>query len=179
MVLERNGAYVQEIIGIDNTLTDKAKSLGALAAGISGTGPAFAIITEKGKGKELADSMDCETLVTHTRNKIITFKGGKVIGKVDVPPSKSYTHRAILVSALSGGKCIISNPLDSFDTRATCEAARSMGARITSSNGKLIVESNGLHSPDWTIDVQNSGTTMRLMTGIAALFDKEVTLTGP
>jgi len=177
-VLERNGKYVQEIIGIEEPLTERAKSFGALAAGISGTGPAFAIVTEKGKGKELAESMGCDTLVTHTRNKIITFSGGKVEGKVDVPPSKSYTHRAILVSALSGGKCIISNPLDSFDTRATCEAARSMGARITSKDDCLIVESNGLHAPDWTIDVQNSGTTMRLMTGIAALFDTEVTLTG-
>ena len=177
-VLERNGSYVQEIIGIKDPLTEKAKSLGALAAGISGTGPAFAIIAEKGKGKELADSMGCDTLVTHTRKRIITFRGGKVVGKVDVPPSKSYTHRAILVSALSGGRCVVSNPLDSFDTRATCEAARSMGAKITSQDGSLVVESNGIHAPDRMIDVQNSGTTMRLMTGIAALFDKEVTLTG-
>jgi len=177
-VLERNGSYVQDIIGIKDPLTEKAKSLGALAAGISGTGPAFAIIAEKGKGKDLADSMGCDTLVTHTRNRIITFKGGRVVGKVDVPPSKSYTHRAILVSALSGGRCIVSNPLDSFDTRATCEAARSMGARISNEDGSLVIESDGLHAPDRTIDVQNSGTTMRLMTGIAALFDREVTLTG-
>ena len=177
-ILDKNGAFVQKIIGNDDDLVNKAKGLGALAAGISGTGPAFVIVTEKGKGKEMAESMGCNTIVTKTRNKLITFKGGNTNGAIDVPPSKSYTHRAILISTLSGGKCRISNPLDSFDTRATCEASRSMGARITSSDDSLIVESNGLHAPDWTIDVQNSGTTMRLMTGIAALFDTEVTLTG-
>ena len=177
-VLSKNGAFVQRIIGDESDQALKAKELGALAAGISGTGPAFVIVTEKGKGKEMADTIDGNTIVTSTRNRLITFNGGSTVGSVNVPPSKSYTHRAILISALSGGKCKISNPLDSFDTRATCEAARSMGARITKSNDNIIVESNGLHAPDWTIDVQNSGTTMRLMTGIASLFDADVTLTG-
>ncbi len=177
-VLTKNGSYVQNIIGDEHELTKKAMDLGGLAAGITGTGPAFVILAEKGKGKAIADSIGCRTMTTTTRNKEIMFKGGNTTGEVDVPPSKSYTHRAILLAALSGGKCIISNPLDSFDTRATCEAARSMGARITESEGSLIVESNGLHAPDWTVDVQNSGTTMRLMAGIAALFDTEVTITG-
>ena len=177
-VLTKNGSYVQNIIGNDEGFTDRALSLGALAAGITGTGPAFAIIAEKGKGRDIAGSMGCRTMLTSTRNRDITFNGGHTVGEVQVPPSKSYMHRAILLAALSGGKCIISNPLISFDTQATCEAARSMGARVTESEGSLIVESNGLHAPDWIIDVQNSGTTMRLMTGIAALFDTVVTITG-
>ena len=176
-VLTANGSYVQDIIGNDERMTEKAMGLGALAAGITGTGPAFVVIANKGDGERIAGSMGCRTMITTTRNKDITFRGGSTVGEVEVPPSKSYTHRAIL-AALSGGKCIISNPLDSFDTRATCEAARSMGARITESNGSFIVESSGLHAPDWTVNVQNSGTTMRLMAGIAALFDSEVTITG-
>ena len=104
----------------------------------------------------------------------ITFSGGSAKGSVKVPPSKSYTHRAIIMAALSGGRCVISNPLISFDTKATAEAVRSMGASVTETDGKLIIESDKLHAPDRTIDVQNSGTTMRLMTGISALRSKGV-----
>lgn len=108
----------------------------------------------------------------------ITFNGGCARGTVAVPPSKSYSHRAIIMSALSGGRCEIKNPLVSFDTRATAEAVRSMGATVEETGYGLLVESNGLHAPDRTIDVMNSGTTMRLMTGISALFDSETTITG-
>jgi 3-phosphoshikimate 1-carboxyvinyltransferase len=106
------------------------------------------------------------------------FRGGSTVGTMYVPPSKSYTHRAILMAALSGGRCLISNPLDSFDTRATADAVRSMGAKVTETEDGLIIESKGLHAPDRIVDVMNSGTTMRLMTGIAALFDSPVTITG-
>ena len=108
----------------------------------------------------------------------ITFNGGCARGTVDVPPSKSYTHRAIIMAALSGGRCRISNPLCSFDTLATADAVRSMGAKVERTDYGFLVESDGLHAPDRIIDVQNSGTTMRLMTGIAALFDSETTITG-
>ncbi len=108
----------------------------------------------------------------------ITFNGGSARGTVKVPPSKSYTHRAIIMAALSGGKCRISNPLISFDTMATADAVRSMGASVEKVGEELIIESSSLHAPDGTIDVLNSGTTMRLMTGISALFDSEITITG-
>ncbi len=108
----------------------------------------------------------------------ITFNGGCARVTVDVPPSKSYTHRAIIMTALSGGRCRINNPLFSFDTLATADAVRSMGAKVERTDYGFLVESDGLHAPDRTIDVQNSGTTMRLMTGIAALFDSETTITG-
>lgn len=108
----------------------------------------------------------------------LTFNGGCARGTVDVPPSKSYTHRAIIMAALSGGRCKIRNPLCSFDTLATADAVRSMGAKVERTDYGFLVESDGLHAPDRIIDVQNSGTTMRLMTGIAALFDSETTITG-
>ncbi len=108
----------------------------------------------------------------------ITFSGGKANGTVSPPASKSYTHRAIIMAALSGGRCDISNPLDSFDTRATADAVRSMGATVDWTDGHICVISKDIHAPDRTIDVLNSGTTMRLMTGISALFDSETTITG-
>ena len=108
----------------------------------------------------------------------IVFRGGRAEGKVSPPPSKSHTHRAIIMSALSEGRCEVSSPLLSFDTRATMDGVRAMGAGVTEREGSLTVECESIHAPDRTIDVMNSGTTMRLMTGISSLFSEKVVLTG-
>lgn len=108
----------------------------------------------------------------------IIFNGGKIAGITTPPSSKSFTHRAIILSSLAGGPCKVSNPLISFDTEATMDAMRAMGARISVNNGSVHIESDGLHAPDRAIDVRNSGTTLRLMTGIAATFGSRTTLTG-
>lgn len=108
----------------------------------------------------------------------ISFAGGELKGTVSPPPSKSHTHRAIILSALSEGRCTVSNPLLSFDTRATMDAVRSLGAEIVERDCALDINCTRIHAPDKTIDVMNSGTTMRLMTGISSLFDRNVTLTG-
>ena len=108
----------------------------------------------------------------------IVFRGGRAEGKVSPPPSKSHTHRAIIMSALSDGRCEVSSPLISFDTRATMDAVRAMGAVVTEREGSVTVECESIHAPDRTIDVMNSGTTMRLMTGISSLFSEKVVLTG-
>ena len=51
----------------------------------------------------------------------IVFRGGRAEGKVSPPPSKSHTHRAIIMSALSEGRCEVSSPLISF-SRSTSSA---------------------------------------------------------
>ena len=175
-VLTKNGEAVGSIVD-DGGIAKKAMALGALAAGVTGTGPAVAIIAEEGQGHRIAEKLGRVSIMTTTRSEI-AFQFDDVKGKVDVPPSKSYTHRAILMSALSRGRCVISNPLDSFDTRATMDAVRAMGAEVIADGGKITIDSTNLHAPDRTIDVLNSGTTMRLMTGIASLFDVPITITG-
>ncbi|MCQ2070960.1 MAG: shikimate kinase [archaeon] len=65
--LTLNGKLIARVTGEDTGIIDKALGLGALAAGISGTGPAVAVVTESGKGKELAEKLPCNTLVTETR----------------------------------------------------------------------------------------------------------------
>ncbi len=97
---------------------------------------------------------------------------------MSVPSSKSYTHRAIIMAALSEGRCVVRRPLRALDTEATADAMRSMGASVEPFEDGLLVEARGLHAPDRAIDVLNSGTTMRLIAGIAALFDSDVTITG-
>ena len=66
-VLTENGRYVEGLIGERTGLAEKALKEGALAAGITGTGPATAVIAEKGDGKRIAEALNCRTIVTRTR----------------------------------------------------------------------------------------------------------------
>ena len=66
-VMNENGRHVAKIIGDDSGLADKARKEGAVAAGISGTGPATAILANKGDGERIAAAMGCRTIITRTR----------------------------------------------------------------------------------------------------------------
>ena len=62
-----NGRLIAEVTHTDNSIAEKALGAGALAAGISGTGPAIAVIAEKGHGKSISDELPCTTILTETR----------------------------------------------------------------------------------------------------------------
>ena len=101
--------------------------------------------------------------------------------EVVVPGSKSYTHRIIIASALSDGVCRIRNPLISEDTLLTMQALRQMGVRIDEpARDQIIVSgSSGALAPCADrIFLGNSGTSMRLLTAVAALGQGTFTLTG-
>lgn len=102
----------------------------------------------------------------------------RVVGTVRAPPSKSYTHRAIVLAALSGGRCQIARPLRAEDTDATIDGLRAFGAEIQEQGENLNVQAPSLRPPPGTIDAKNSGTTLRLLTGVAALFEGLTTVTG-
>lgn len=98
-------------------------------------------------------------------------------GEVYAPPSKSYTHRAILITALGPGGRVI-RPLISADTRATISASEAFGAHVTQNNDVKIDGVSGKpQTPDDVINVLNSGTTLRFCSAVAALTDGAV-LTG-
>jgi 3-phosphoshikimate 1-carboxyvinyltransferase len=99
-------------------------------------------------------------------------------GTVTAPPSKSYTHRAIVLGALTHDRFTLRNPLVSDDTKATLEAMSAVGADVGASTGHIKIHCERLKPPKRVIDARNSGTTMRLMSGIASLLDAPVTLTG-
>ncbi len=103
----------------------------------------------------------------------------KLRGAVEIPGSKSYTHRALLTAAL-GEKSRIRNPLVSSDTLATKDACEALGARITEVGGDWVVEGVGgvIDFEEDVIDVGNSGTTLRFITPLAALSDKWIEITG-
>ncbi len=102
-----------------------------------------------------------------------------VNGTVNAPPSKSYTHRAIAIAALSK-KAQVNNPLISEDTKATIRASEAFGAVIEAKKDSLFVKGfdGNLQTPDNVIDVANSGTTLRIMTAVASHADGATVLTG-
>ncbi len=99
---------------------------------------------------------------------------------VTVPGSKSYTHRALIVSALSNGISTIVNGLDSEDTRLTRDALIQMGAVIRPDASGWNVQGMNGHLKPCASDIflGNSGTSMRLLAGICVLGEGKYTLTG-
>jgi 3-phosphoshikimate 1-carboxyvinyltransferase len=106
------------------------------------------------------------------------FSGGVLNGRFKAPPSKSYTHRAIILASLAKGTSTIHDPLVSFDTVSTMQAMTAMGAVIEQHDNELKIIGNGIHSPAGALDVGNSGTTIRLLSGVVSSLDSHITLTG-
>jgi 3-phosphoshikimate 1-carboxyvinyltransferase len=100
-------------------------------------------------------------------------------GTVAAPPSKSYTHRAILAAGYGDG-ATVRDPLVSADTRATMRAVEAFGGSVEQRDGDLVVEGfdGDPAVPADVVDCANSGTTMRLVTATAALADGLTVLTG-
>jgi 3-phosphoshikimate 1-carboxyvinyltransferase len=99
---------------------------------------------------------------------------------VTVPGSKSYTHRALIVSALSDGECDIQNGLDSEDTRLTRDALRQMGISIDQrpASWRVLGNHGRLQPCRLPIFLGNSGTSMRLLAAVCALGKGKYILTG-
>ena len=104
-------------------------------------------------------------------------------GEVTVPGDKSITHRALLLAALSGGRCTLRSALAAGDTRATAAALRRLGVQVgrLGGRGAVTVVGGGLRPcrpPAGVLDCHNSGTTARLLLGLLAGHGFEARLTG-
>jgi 3-phosphoshikimate 1-carboxyvinyltransferase len=100
---------------------------------------------------------------------IVSIERSLISGQVTAPPSKSYTHRAVIISALGPGG-VVRSPLISADTKATISAVESIGADVRLDDDLDIVGVSGNpNTPDNVIDVDNSGTTLRFMAAVCAL----------
>ena len=101
-------------------------------------------------------------------------------GNVKCPPSKSYTHRAIAIASLAEGKSTISNPLISRDTIATISGCKMLGIKIEKANENVncieILGRNQFETPKDIINAENSGTTIRILTSMAALVKNGYTI---
>jgi 3-phosphoshikimate 1-carboxyvinyltransferase len=102
-------------------------------------------------------------------DKIEITRASRLSGEITPPPDKSISHRAVMFSSIAKGKGVVRNFLRAQDTESTMEAFRALGIEIEDRGDTLVVHGRGLHglteAPD-VIDCGNSGTTMRLLTGV-------------
>ncbi|SSC10384.1 3-phosphoshikimate 1-carboxyvinyltransferase [thiotrophic endosymbiont of Bathymodiolus puteoserpentis (Logatchev)] len=112
-------------------------------------------------------------------SKFITQPAKKLLGKLKVPGDKSISHRSIMLGSLANGITEVSGFLQGEDALATLEAFQKMGVKIERDGDKVTIHGVGLYGlkqPDSALDLGNSGTSMRLMSGILAAqnFDSEL-----
>jgi len=108
-------------------------------------------------------------------------KGNGLKGEITVPGDKSMSHRAIMLASLADGKSEISGFLDGEDCLATIEVFKKMGVNISRREGVFIVEGKGLKGlkdPSGPLDFGNSGTSVRLCSGVLAAQEFSSTLIG-
>jgi 3-phosphoshikimate 1-carboxyvinyltransferase len=85
-------------------------------------------------------------------------------------PSKSVTHRALVAAALADGESTLRHPLDADDTRATRDGLAALGVTVRAAGDGWVVQGSGGRIPGGgTLSLGESGTTMRLLTAVAAL----------
>lgn len=93
---------------------------------------------------------------------------GTATGKVRAPPSKSYTHRATICSAMADGTSKVMEPLRSDDTEVTAKVCSMLGADIRWDEYMEIEGKGGFRTPEDILDCHGSGTSIRLLTALAA-----------
>ena len=102
-------------------------------------------------------------------NNLIVNNSRPFLGKLMIPGDKSISHRSIILGSLAKGKLIITNFLKSDDCLHTISAMRSLGAKITDHKEQIMIEGIGLNNikkPKNIIDAGNSGTLIRLLSGL-------------
>ena len=113
--------------------------------------------------------------------EITLHRTGAVELRVAAPPSKSYTHRALIAGALASGTTRIKNPLHADDITLTARALEQLGIPIQEEDDGFVIEGCG-GSPacpaEPLLDLGNSGTSLRLLTSTALLCETPVVLTG-
>jgi len=102
-------------------------------------------------------------------------------GELVPPGDKSISHRALILASLAHGESAIEGLLEAEDVKATASACRQLGAEIRTHKGTTLVRGTGdtgLRAPGRILDMGNSGTAMRLLTGVLAAQDFDSELTG-
>ena len=102
-------------------------------------------------------------------------------GELTVPGDKSISHRAVMFGSLAQGTTRITHFLEGADCLSTISCFRKMGIDIEKTDGEVLVHGKGLHglsAPSEILDVGNSGTTTRLISGILAGQDFDCELNG-
>ena len=103
---------------------------------------------------------------------------GPLRGRLRMPGDKSISHRALLLAALAEGRSRIEGLSDGADVTGTRGAIEALGAATDDEDGAVVVDGGTLREPADVIDVGNSGTTIRLLTGLCSAFPFLTVLAG-
>ncbi len=110
---------------------------------------------------------------------VVTAAPGRLLGTVAAPPSKSYTHRALVAAFLAEGPVRVERPLDALDTRRTAEGLRRLGAQVTIAPAGWVVHRGRTHDARRVrVSCGESGTTLRFLTALAAAQSRTVEFDG-
>ncbi len=104
-----------------------------------------------------------------------------IVGKITLPGDKSISHRAAIFSAMATGETRLENFATSADCASTLDCLRNLGVEITQENSTVFVKGvgkTGFQKPIRNLDCGNSGTTMRLMSGVLAGQNFDAVLVG-
>ena len=115
----------------------------------------------------------------NNRSSFRVRPGNSISGRITVPGDKSISHRALMLAAIAEGESTIRGFLQGKDTLATVRVFQQMGVDVKN-DGEFVrakgVGLQGLKAPDGTLDFGNSGTSVRLLTGLlsAQSFNSEL-----
>ncbi|MDC3329272.1 3-phosphoshikimate 1-carboxyvinyltransferase [Candidatus Thioglobus sp.] len=112
-------------------------------------------------------------------SKFIAKPATTLSGKLKIPGDKSISHRSIMLGSLSEGVTKVSGFLEGEDALSTLKAFQAMGVKIEREDDNVTIHGVGIHGlkkPEKPLDLGNSGTSIRLMSGILAAqaFDSEL-----
>src|SRR5215203_1297112 len=104
----------------------------------------------------------------------------RINGRLQLPGDKSISHRAALIAALASERCEISNFSSARDCASTLGCLQDLGISIEHKDGKLLLFAGGekLAQPGNPLDCGNSGSTLRILTGVLAGHDLSAELVG-
>lgn len=108
----------------------------------------------------------------------VTIYPSTLKGSIQAPSSKSSMQRACAAALLRKGETIIHNPGHSNDDKAALGIIQSLGAAVSLQEESVVVTSNGIVPAEGEINCGESGLSIRMFTPLAALSDKEITITG-
>ncbi len=168
---------------IDHFTQDLDQLRGAIA---SGDGATLLRVFSRAKAarEHFTKMLSGQAYVTNNSDQKVIFHmqpGGSVRGDIRVPGDKSMSHRSIMLGALAEGVTEVKGFLEGEDSLATLQAFRDMGVTIEGPDDGFVrihgVGVNGLQAPRGPLYLGNSGTAMRLFSGLLAAqpFDSELT----
>ncbi|HTN53618.1 MAG TPA: 3-phosphoshikimate 1-carboxyvinyltransferase [Anaeromyxobacter sp.] len=101
------------------------------------------------------------------KGPLVCRRRGPLAGTVEVPGDKSISHRSLLFGALARGETRVAGLLDAEDVHSTRKAVEALGAKVRTEGSEVVVTPpERLREPGDVIDCGNSGTSLRLLTGV-------------